>query len=165
MNAKRKLPLILGIIVLVIVLILALFIFFEHNHNRNIPESDIANTWAENTIIPYSIQEIESSSGITPGIKLDNGNMIIFTKPDGSGWSLKEDDVLSWVFTKQPIGFDQSLSVGYIKDKTVYSPFSYEELEGEFTIKADTEGVYYIYCLGTSSDPITLKEGEIKVKE
>ena len=157
---------IIWIVGIALVPIIVLFIILARNQDGNTPKSGIAKKWAENTIIPFSIEEVESAHGITPEIEVGNGEMIIFTNSDGDGWLLNEEDELSWEFAKLPKGFNQSLSVGYIRDKTVYGPISYyEEMEGEFTIKADTEGVYYIYCLGTSSDPITLKEGEIKVKE
>lgn len=163
MMKKRK-PLIIVIIAVAVITIFTVWIF-QKNHNSQIPKSDIAKKWTDNAIIPYSISNIAISNGSTPEFALENGYMVILTKENSSGWLLKEGDTLTWEFTKQPREFDQSLSVGYIKDGTVYSTsFSCSELEGEFKINAESEGTYYIYCLGTSSDPITIKEGDIYMK-
>lgn len=166
MMKKKRLPLILGITIIAIVVFISFaFLLFKQNHNSPIPASDIAKTWADDAIIPYSINNVATSNGITPEFTLDNGYMVILTEENGGGWSLKEGDTLTWKLAKQPIEFDQSLSIGYIKDGTVYSAsFSCSELEGEVEIHAESEGTYYVYCLGTSSDPITVKEGDIYIK-
>lgn len=165
MNDKKR-RLLLGIFFVVIVAFFVTVVILKQNQSNWFSENEIIKKWTQDVVIPSSIQKIELENEVTPEFILENGEMVIFTNQDASGWALEEGNKISWKFEKQSTesGEKQALSVGYIKNKMMYGATVYQkDLDGEYTVNIDSNGVYYIYCMGTSSDPISLKTGDIKI--
>lgn len=116
-------------------------------------------------MVPSSIVEAEVKRGTTPALIGGNGAMCIFTQGGGKGWYLEEGDTISWTYHKYAGGY--ILGIGYIRDGVIYN---YEgdpqdrEPNGVYQLEAGESGTYYIYYICLSSDPVSLKEGEIKVQ-
>ena len=128
--------------------------------------------------IPRSVTEFKTSYSdgkyITPEIMFTNGEIVIFTKEDGTGWKLKKGDTIvvemneynSEVnFGKDPgmgqgIAYYQIINGKFYKDTIHYG----DTLEQRFELVAKKSGEYYISLGGNSSDHISLKEGSIYIK-
>lgn len=132
-----------------------------------IPENPICHSIANKAYSPpSSIQEIATNDGNTPGIIVSNGAMVIFSKGDSCGWACNYGDKLSWSFEKYPMenGTIQGLGVGYIQNGVMQDMEIFRDtLSGKYEISIPEEGVYNIYAICLSSDPISLKEGEISL--
>lgn len=133
-------------------------------------KTDLITKWEnENGISPSVIRDVNVQDGITPELIGGNNAMGIFTKDDGSGWTLKKGDKLCWDFEKYPLNsgseVGQSLIIGYIKDGTLFDGKLFQsQLSETYEVEATEDGLYYIYIQFVSSDNISLKEGEIYVK-
>lgn len=140
----------------------------ETKAEENIPNNSICFSVANKQISPgATIQEIEITQGTTPEIIIPNGAMGIFSQGDSLGWDCKTGDILSWKFEKYPMEnlLNQSLGIGYIKDGVMYEMQVYtNSLDGEYRLNISSDGIYYIYFICLSSDPISLKEGDILQK-
>lgn len=141
---------------------------FERQLTEGSPGPVIAFVEGSALLLPNLIQEMRIEGRKTPELMAPNGIMGIFTKDDGSGWTLRAGETLYWEFEKYPFsdGRDQTLAVGHIKKGTLCQSTSYESKEKErYSIQADEDGEYYIYFICCSSDRISLKEGEIGIKK
>ncbi len=133
-------------------------------------KTDLVTKWEnKNGISPSVIREVDVQDGITPELIGGNNAMGIFTKDDGSGWTLEKGDKLCWDFEKYPLNsgseVGQSLIIGYIKDGTLFDGKLFQsQLSETYEVEATEDGMYYIYFQCVSSDNISLKEGEIYVK-
>ena len=132
---------------------------------KNIPDNPICFAVASDQISPgTTIQEIEITQGMTPEIIIPNGAMGIFSQGESLGWDCKMGDVLSWKFEKYPMEnkLNQSLGIGYIKDGVMYEMQVYtDSLDGEYQLNVPSSGIYHIYFICLSSDPISLKGGKL----
>ncbi len=131
-----------------------------------IPENTIVqSTAADEMFLGTSIQEIEVSGTRTPELIAPNGAEGIFSQGNAAGWACKAGDTIIWSFEKYPLtnGQNQALAVGYIKDGVMYESQVYQDrLSATYQLDVSEDGIYYIYFISASSDPISLKEGEIK---
>ena len=111
------------------------------------------------------IQEIATSEGVVPAVIIPNGSMAVFSRDNSDGWACDAGDTLSLEFEKYAMlnNTAQTLGVGHIKDGVLCEMELFkDELEGKYEVKVTEKGVYYICVICLSSDPISLKEGEIK---
>lgn len=121
-----------------------------------------------NSITEFNTKETDGSY-VTPEIMLDNGDMVIFTKQDGSGWYLNEGESLFFEVEeyKSETGMGRGQTVGYhqIYNGTVMQePVSViNTMEQKIELVAENSGEYYLGLIGYSSDLISLKEGKISV--
>lgn len=131
-------------------------------------KSEIINEYDSNmyydNVTEIAVKSNSENEYTTPEIILINGAPCIFTKDDGSGWTLSKGDVISFEFEKYPseIIDEQILVIGYIHDGKLYSEEPYRELNGEYKLEVKGDGEYYIYLTSASSDYLTLKEGSLK---
>lgn len=138
-------------------------------NNINIPSNSIFSSVANDQCVPgTTIQEIALSENKTPEMIIPDGAMGIFSKGNSCGWTCKSGDSITWKSEKYPLDNprDQALVVGYIKDGVMHEMQIYaDSLSVEYQINIEEDGIYYIYIISASSDPISLKEGEIVIKE
>lgn len=132
-----------------------------------IPENSCFHAVANESCVPGSpVQEIALLGDKTPAVIIPNGAMGIFSKGDAAGWACDSGDTITWKFEKYPMENknSQTLGVGYIQDGVMHEMQTFRDsLSGEYELPVLEEGVYYIYVIALSSDPISLKEGEIEV--
>lgn len=150
-------------------------IYFEESNSpvvdetTQIPENSFFSSLASPLCYPgSSVQEIATHDNMTPDIIIPNGAVGVFSKSDSSGWHCKTGDILSWSFEKFPMenGTSQSIGIGYIKDGVMYETQIYSDsLDGEYSFTVPSDGTYYIYVIGLSSDPISLKGSEIEIQK
>ena len=166
-------------------------IIFDKNGNLvegQIPTAPNKDVWKSSSVVkrvesgfvpPISVTEFKTSHSdgkyITPEIMFTNGEIVIFTKDDGTGWKLKKGDTIvveiseydSEVnFGKDPgmgqgIAYFQIINGKFYKDTIHYG----DTLEQRFELVAKKSGEYYISLGGNSSDHISLKEGSIYIKK
>lgn len=141
--------------------------------------SSVVKRVEDDFLIPRSVTEFKTSYSdgkyITPEIMFTNGEIVIFTKEDGSGWKLKKGDTIVIEMTEydsevnwgkgpgmgQGIAYFQIINEKFYKDKIHYG----DTLEQRFELVAEKRGEYYIALGGNSSDHISLKEGSIYIKK
>lgn len=93
-----------------------------------------------------------------------NGSVNVITNSDDSAWEFRQKDLITLKFEKYESEIEnQNLIIGIIQDGVLRKGESYRDLEGEYTYEVLQDGEYYIYLLNGSSDPISLKKGEIKI--
>lgn len=139
---------------------------------EGIPENRIINEVQTDTGTPSSIIEVivdraGTDSYATPEIILINNSACILTKEDGSGWDMEKGDTLAFNFEKYKsrIVAHQNLIVGYVKDGVMYEGETYQQLSGSYELNVQDKGEYFIYLLSASSDYLTLKQGELILRE
>lgn len=115
------------------------------------------------TLIPSSITEFPVSDGVTPEIIMPNGAVAIFTQEDGNGWSCAVGDTLTVQFEKYPseVSTEQPVKVGYINDGVMHEGMVYRGLEGEYSIRIQETGDFYLYFMSGTSDYLSFKPGTI----
>lgn len=132
-----------------------------------IPENPFYTSIASSLCHPgNSVQEIVTHDNMVPEIIIPNGAVGVFSKGDLSGWSCNAGCILSWSFEKYPMdsGIAQTLGVGYIKDGIMYEMEAFKEsLDGTYHLSVQEDGIYHIYVIGLSSDPISLKGSDIQM--
>ena len=134
-----------------------------------LPENKFFHTSASGEFIwNGSIREICVSEGcVTPEMIFPNGAMAVITRADSEGWNCEIGDKLVCEFEKYPLesNKNQGLAIGYIADGIIYEPELYQSsLEVSYEVDIENDGEYYIYIVGASSDPVSLKEGEVVFK-
>lgn len=121
-----------------------------------------------NTITEFALNETEGNY-ITPEIMFDNGDMVIFTKQDGSGWHLEKGECLIYEVEEyeSEIGMHQGQTIGYYQ---IYDGIILQDpveivktLEQKIEMVAEKSGEYFFCLIGYSSDRISLKKGKITV--
>lgn len=136
--------------------------------DMQIPENPFFSSLASDQVsLGTSVQEIATQDGLVPEFIIPNGAIGVFSKGNQSGWSCKAGDTLIWSFEKYPMenGISQSICVGYIKDDVMYEAQAFgETLEGEYELTVPEDGIYYIYVIGASSDPISMKGSDIQIR-
>ena len=132
-----------------------------------IPDNPIIHSVANENCVPgSSIQEITSSKNRTPEIIVPNGAMAVFSVGNAEGWTCGSGDTIIWRFEKYPMesGASQTLGVGYVKDGVMHEMQVFRDsLNGEYKLSVHEQGVYHIYVIGLSSDPISIKESKIEI--
>ncbi len=124
------------------------------------------DTCMPRSISAFAVQE-KDEKFFTPEVIFVNGVMVIFTKEDGSGWHLDEGESLKLEVEEYPSeinsGRGQFVSYQYIFNGTLMGKDFPDtlSLNLSYEITADEAGEYYPCIINASSDPITLKEGEI----
>lgn len=127
----------------------------------------------KNAFPPLSIAEItvqkEGDAYITPEIIFWNGDMVIWTKEDGSGWRLKKGQTLSFDVELYPneTPWRNGQCVGFyeIRNGVFHGDVTAEESNvHHYEITAKRRGEYYIAFVNGSSDSISFKEGVIKIQ-
>lgn len=135
--------------------------------NIQIPKNPFFCSVASDLCLPgSSVQEVATDDNVVPEMIIPNGAVGVFSKGGLSGWLCDTGDILSWSFEKYPMenGIPQTLGVGYIKDGVMYEALTYRDsLDGVYSFTAPEGGTYYIYVIGLSSDPISLKESDIQM--
>lgn len=145
----------------------------------SIPGNEV---WKTSTVIksvkgdllpPHSITEFPTKKVddkyVTPEIIFDNGDMVIFTKEDGSGWNLKKGEKIEFIVEEYPIeSFKKGQAIGYWivrngKLLTDSLQVCTDTVNQGYEFTAEKRGKYYICFMNSSSDPISLKEGKIVV--
>ena len=138
-------------------------------NNIEIPSNPIFSSVANDQCVPgTTIQEIALSENKTPEMIIPNGAMGIFSKGNSCGWTCKSGDSITWKSEKYPLDnpYNQTLGVGYIKDGVMHEMQIYKDsLNVDYQINIEEDGIYYIYIISASSSPISLKGGEIVIKE
>ncbi len=140
----------------------------ETENIQKIPKNNIVQSTIDDSVFPgISICEMHvDDDGNTPEVICPNGAVGIFSKSNSRGWPCIKGDYLSWSFTKYPLDSqkDQAICVGYIKDGVMYKPQLFQKgLEINYKQKISEDGLYYLYILGASSDPVTIKSGNIEL--
>lgn len=132
------------------------------NKSKIIREYDSSMTY--DNITEIVLKSNSENKYTTPEIILINGAPCIFTKDDGSGWTLSKGDVISFEYEKYPseIIDKQVLVIGYILNGKLYSGEAFGDLDGEYKLEIEGDGEYYIYVTSASSDYLTLREGSLK---
>lgn len=104
-------------------------------------------------------------NGTTPEMICPNGTVAIFKTEDAGGWNCEEGDMLIFEFEKYPLESrsNQTLGIGYIYDGKMFEAETYQaDISGTYQLNIESDGEYFIYVLGASSDPISLKNGVLK---
>lgn len=127
----------------------------------------------KNALPPDSLTEIavktKGDMCVTPEIITWNGDLVILTKEDGSGWYLESGQVLTFSVELyvSDINSGQGQSMAFYK---IYNgTFWGEECEMNvsnnktYQMLADANGEYYVAFKNYSSDSISLKEGKIYI--
>lgn len=132
--------------------------------NRIITNIDDAIKMPPSIINEFASTE-EDDKFITPEIIGTNGSMAIFTQEDNSGWILDKGQVLNLNFTKYESDAinKQSIVVGYIFNGKMIQGEKFPDLSGNYKLKVEQPGEYYIYIINASSDYIALKQGNISI--
>lgn len=112
---------------------------------------------------PITMTEFSSLNGSTPEVLLKNGDCVVFTTEDGTGWHCKSGQTLSFSFEKYPSEYNsyQNITVGYICDGILYEGAIFSKILDTYKIKTPITGNYEIYIISGASDYLGLKEGRI----
>ncbi|RKP55053.1 hypothetical protein D7Z26_07435 [Cohnella endophytica] len=112
----------------------------------------------------------EKAGKITiPELFTNNGDLVIFTKADGSGWRLNKGEQLSIGFRldlqtrkkySDPTG--EWMEIGYIRNGELVKGFAKKEKEFSYKITADEPGDYYFYAENYSAGYIIVSSGTIE---
>lgn len=140
------------------------------NNNTSIKEKNNLIDSVENgasfpgKLYSFSSNEINDNFYSIPEIIMINGSVNVITNSDDSAWEFRQKDLITLKFEKYESEIEnQNLIIGIIQDGVLRKGESYRDLEGEYTYEVLQDGEYYIYLLNGSSDPISLKKGEIKI--
>lgn len=131
-----------------------------------IPQNKIIKELADDTILPpANITTIESINGISPEVSISNGNAIVFTQKNLTGWSCKTGDKINFKFEKykSDVTTSQTMIIGYVLNGVLHSGEEFKELDGLYQLDIPEDGDYYIYIINAASDELTLKEGNINL--
>lgn len=131
-----------------------------------IPQNNIVKELANDTILPPSnITSVEAINGVSPEVSMSNGNAIIFTQKNSSGWACKTGDKLKFKFEKykSDVNTTQTVIIGYILNGILYPGQEFKGLDGIYQLEISENGDYYIYIISATSDDMTLKQGNISI--
>ncbi|MFC5406562.1 hypothetical protein [Cohnella soli] len=103
-----------------------------------------------------------------PEILTDNGDLVIFTKMDQSGWHLDKGEKLSIRFNldlttnqySDPKG--ENMEIGFIRNGELIQAYFEKDKEFSYTITADEAGEYYFYTENYSAGKIVIEKGMIE---
>lgn len=124
--------------------------------------NEIVKSFADEVVEPINITNFETTDNVTPEMIVPNGSAAIFSQAGGTGWICNDGDELIYRFEKFPseVGA-QTLVIGYILDGVMYPGEKYLVEDGEYRHKIDKSGEYFVYVINASSDPLSLKSGDI----
>lgn len=132
--------------------------------------SKVINRVGNNILLPYTVKEFETECKdgkyIVPEIIFWNGDMVIFTKEDGSGWQLNKGDSLILELENNDDKNSESkyISFGYVYNgKLVETEKMIGQVNQPFEIVAEKKGEYYICIMNVGVDSITFR-GEIRME-
>ncbi|NFO05629.1 hypothetical protein FDB23_16475 [Clostridium botulinum] len=133
----------------------------ESNHIIKDIDAEMA---LDSAPISEFIVKKENDKYITPEIIGANGSISVFTKEDGSGWTLNKGEELTINFNKykSKIVKDQNIIIGYVLNGKMIKGKTFSDLLGSYKLTADESGEYYIYIVNSSSDYVAFKEGSIE---
>lgn len=137
-------------------------------YDQDIPENNILHSIADDFVYPgTSISEIQfNAGGDTPEVIVPNGAIGILVNQDSQGWNCIEENKILWSFSKYPLDNNkaQPIAIGYIKDGVMYEPQIFQsELDVNYSYAVKESGLYYLYFMGASSDPISIKKGVVQL--
>ena len=118
------------------------------------------------TVNPFETAEVTGFYE-TPEVIMGSRAMVIFTKPDGTGWHLESGDILSFkaeqylLETKNSANRGRTILFGYLLDGKLHQDKEDEGEYHQYTLRAKQAGEYFItiYCRGSL---LTLKKGRIE---
>lgn len=133
----------------------------ESNHVIKNIDAEIA---LDSAPISEFIVKKENDKYITPEIIGANGSISVFTKEDGSGWTLSKGEELTINFNKykSKIVEEQNIIIGYVLNGKMIKGKTFKDLSGSYKLTADESGEYYIYIVNSSSEYVAFKEGSIE---
>ncbi len=135
----------------------------------DIPDNPICFSVVDDVdITGTSIKEIVTSDNKTPEFIIPNGAIGIFSKGNANGWFCESNETISWDFEKFPMenGAPQTIGIGYIQDGVMHDIQLFRDsLDGKYELTVSEDGFYHIFVVCLSSDPISLKEGDIELKK
>jgi len=139
--------------------------------NDALANNRIVNEIQETVICPSSFVEIarvnnKENVSTFPQMILVNDSVCILTKKDGTGWEMKSGDLVSFSFSKiqSEVIDEQNLIIGYIKDGLLCEGESFREKDGQFSLRIQESGEYYIYLRSASSDYLSLEKSILSVE-
>jgi hypothetical protein len=98
----------------------------------------------------------------------NNGDLVIFTKVDESGWHLNKGEQLNIRFAldlktnKQSDPAGEWMEIGYIKNGELITSFAKKAKDFSYTITANEAGEYYFYAENLCASSIIIPSGIIK---
>jgi len=127
----------------------------------------VVASFADGVIKPVNIANFPTTDNTTPEVIIPNGSAATFGQTDNVGWKCDVGDELVYQFEKYPSEAidQQTLVVGYVLDGVMYPGEKFTDLNGEYRFKVEIEGEYFIYVINAASDPLSLKNGSIDIKE
>ncbi|MCD9026428.1 hypothetical protein [Cohnella silvisoli] len=138
---------------------------------RRVLISDIINKDKLHTLNAGSVTNIAAAENngkyAIPELLTNNGDLVVFTKVDESGWHLNKGDKLSIRFAldiktnKYSDRTGERMEIGYIKNGVLITGFVKKEKEFSYTITADEAGEYYFYAENYSASYIIIQSGII----
>jgi hypothetical protein len=140
--------------------------------NGPILNSNIINKNQLQTLLAGSVTNIptKESDGkyAIPEFMTNNGDLVVFTKRDDSGWHLKKGEQLTIRFeldlktNKQSDPTGEWMEIGYIKNGELTKSFAKKAKDFSYTVTADEAGKYYFYAENASAGSIIITSGIIK---
>ncbi|WP_135553860.1 hypothetical protein [Paenibacillus cymbidii] len=129
------------------------------------PELLQAVNAASVTAIPVAAGSASAYS--IPELLTGNGHLVIFTKPDGTGWRLHQGDKLTIRYEldlrtnaqSDPNG--EYMEVGYVRNGTPVKLDVRKAPSFAYTLTADEGGDYYFYAENYSAGTIIVAKGTI----
>lgn len=139
---------------------------FESNipNNRLFSASDERTFF--NSVTEFSvIQSDNTNNFITPEFICYNGNVVCFTRQDGSGWELKSGETLTISLPKYDSDAKKICQITYIKNNVYYSNNDVytDATVAENIITADEDGIYYPCIMNWADNSISFHSGSIKI--
>lgn len=135
--------------------------------SSNIINKDQIKTVFASTITNITVKENNGRYEI-PELLTNNGDLVIFTKTDDSGWHLNKGEqltihyVLDLKTNMQSDPKGENMEIGYIKNGELNRGGLKKEKEFSYTVTADAAGEYYFYTENFSAGKIIIASGSIK---
>jgi hypothetical protein len=135
--------------------------------SSNIINKDQLQTVKAGSVTNIPAKESDGKYAI-PEFITNNGDLVVFTKADESGWHLNKGEQLTIRFTldlktnKQADPAGEYMEIGYVKNGELINGFAKKEKEFSYTITADAAGEYYFYAENASAGSIIITSGIIK---
>lgn len=115
------------------------------------------------TVITLSPGE-DRDTWMIPELLTANGFTTIFTKADGSGWTLLKGETLRIDYQAggAKTGSAVQMEIGSIEDHVFRQGILLHASDFSYTLTAPADGTYYLYCINSSSGKIDIREGTIR---
>jgi hypothetical protein len=135
--------------------------------SSNIINKNQLQTLNSNSVTNIPVVKNDKDYAI-PEVLTNNGDLIIFTKKDESGWHLNKGEKLSIQFKldlksnkfSDPAG--EWMEIGYVKNGELITGIAEKAKEFTYTTIADEVGEYYFYAQNYSAGYIIIASGIIK---